>query len=185
MMITNNGITHALFPRVFFLFGIIIPRRNGASSVRRSANKSNKIQPSGFRTPSSLHLLEHPPRTLSTHSAPSKSHLTELSHRLLDILHRRASILPKQHLLSSAPHVSSTRRHGHRDRVLIHPVRDHVRVRFRLEYGRLCGFKLLHSPVSVVTKRHRHVVGTTAHGVVFVRRQSSVVRHPSFSARYR
>lgn len=60
MIITNYHPHIVSWVSSFPLWNVIIPRRNGASSVRRSANNSNEIQPSGFRNPSSLHLLEHP-----------------------------------------------------------------------------------------------------------------------------
>ena len=122
---------------------------------------------------------------------------TKLSHRFLDILHRRSSIFPKQHLLSSAPHFAFSHAHLYRDRIRVHAVCDHICVGFHLKNRRLCGFEFLHPPVcassaarqflSVSKPTRRPSSPSSRFFVRFARRRTSVVteRHRHIIAPHR
>lgn len=67
-----------------------------------------------------------------------------------DLALRRAAVLREQALLAPAPDVLAGLRHGHRDRVLVHAVRHHLRARVDALDGGLGRVELLLPAVSVL-----------------------------------
>jgi len=70
-----------------------------------------------------------------------------------DLALRRAAVLREQALLAPAPDVLAGFRHGHRDRVLVHAVRHHLRARVDALDGGLGRVELLLPAVSVLRVR--------------------------------
>lgn len=128
-----------------------------ASTRRHISFGSHRVK-AIFRTvrhssPSTRRAASRPPprinNTIVVTTKPRRRSTTLLqaTHRVLDLFHRRSSVLSEQTLLSSAPDVFTSARHRHRDWIFIHPVRHHVRVRSHLKNRRFRGFEFLHPPV--------------------------------------